>query len=116
MRKNRPILFLLDKALRVIAIIIVLVGLFFASKIFRQHYPIFFSEQNRICFIHRLSKAYPIIDLVLVLLDGGSWDLGTSYELINDVIINTLKKSGEGCTDRLLVAINQCDMVMKGCN
>ena len=33
MRKNRPILFLLDKALRVIAIIIVLVGLFFASFI-----------------------------------------------------------------------------------
>lgn len=40
----------------------------------------------------------------------------TSYELINNVIINTLKKSGEGRTDRLLVAINQCDMVMKGWN
>ena len=33
------------------------VGLFLTSKIFRRHYPIFFSEQNRICFIHRLSKA-----------------------------------------------------------
>ena len=67
-------------------------------------------------FIHRLSKVCPIVDLVLVLLDGGSWDLETSYELINNVIINTLKKSGEGRTDRLLVAINQCDMVMKGWN
>jgi hypothetical protein len=88
------------------------VGLFFVSKIFRRHYPIFFSEQNRICFIHRLSKACPIIDLVLVLLDGGSWDLGASYELINNVIINTLKKSREDRTDRLLVAINQCDMAI----
>ena len=62
------------------------------------------------------SNGNAVIDLVLVLLDGGSRDLGTSYELINNVIINTLKKSGEGRTDRLLVAINQCDMAMKGRN
>ena len=47
---------------------------------------------------------------------GGSWDLVTSYELINNVIINTLKKSEEGRIDRLLVAINQSDMAMKGWN
>lgn len=35
------------------------VGLFFVSKIFRRHYPIFFSEQNRIFFIHSLPKACP---------------------------------------------------------
>ena len=62
------------------------------------------------------SNGKAVIDLVLVLLDGGSRDLGTSYELINNVIINILKKSGEGRTDRLLVAINQCDMAMKGWN
>lgn len=55
-----------------------------------------------------------LIDVVLVILDGGSRDLGTSYELITDVIIRTLKESGENGTDRLLVAINQCDMAMKG--
>lgn len=52
-----------------------------------------------------------LIDLVLVILDGGSRDLGTSYHLINDVIIPNL---GEEKNSRLLVAINQCDMVMKG--
>ncbi len=31
-----------------------------------------------------------LIDLVLVILDGGSRDLGTSYELINQVIIPNL--------------------------
>lgn len=55
-----------------------------------------------------------LIDVVLVILDGGSRDLGTSYELITEVIIQTLQKSGERGTDRLLVAINQCDMAMKG--
>ena len=51
-----------------------------------------------------------LIDLVLVILDGGSRDLGTSYELIEKVIISNL---GEN-TDRLLIAINQADMAMKG--
>lgn len=55
-----------------------------------------------------------LIDVVLVILDGGSRDLGTSYELITEVIIQTLQASGEHGTDRLLVAINQCDMAMKG--
>ncbi len=53
----------------------------------------------------------PLIDLVLVILDGGSRDLGTSYELINSVIIPNL---GENAKDRILVAINQADVAMKG--
>lgn len=48
----------------------------------------------------------PVIDLVLVILDGGSRDLGTSYMLINDVIIPYLGKDAE---KRLIVAINQAD-------
>lgn len=52
----------------------------------------------------------PLIDLVLVILDGSSRDLGTSFELINQVIIPAL--GGEH--NRLLVAINQADMAMKG--
>ncbi|MBC2579359.1 GTPase family protein [Clostridium sp. DJ247] len=52
-----------------------------------------------------------LIDLVLVILDGGTRDLGTSYELINQVIIPNL---GDNKKDRILVAINQCDVAMKG--
>ena len=52
-----------------------------------------------------------LIDLVLVILDGSSRDLGTSYNLINEVIIPNL---GEDKKSRILVAINQADAAMKG--
>lgn len=51
-----------------------------------------------------------VVDLVLVILDASSRDLGTSYELINQVIIPNLGEE----KSRLLVAINQSDMAMKG--
>lgn len=53
-----------------------------------------------------------LIDLVLVILDGSSRDLGTSFELIEKVIIPDLGKDNS----RLLIAINQADMAMKGRN
>ena len=56
------------------------------------------------------SDGNALIDLVLVILDGSSRDLGTSFELINNVIIPNL---GED-RSRLLIAINQADMAMKG--
>ncbi|MCL1993298.1 MAG: 50S ribosome-binding GTPase [Spirochaetes bacterium] len=50
-----------------------------------------------------------LIDAVLVILDGASRDLGTSYELINKVIIpNMVDKT------RIIIGINQADQVMKG--
>ena len=52
-----------------------------------------------------------LIDLVLVILDGSTRDLGTSYELINSVIVPNLGEEKEG---RILVAINQADVAMKG--
>lgn len=52
-----------------------------------------------------------VVDLVLVVLDGSTRDLGTSYELINSVIIPNL---GEEKQSRILVAINQADVAMKG--
>lgn len=58
-------------------------------------------------------KGNALIDLVLVVLDGSSRDLGTSYELINKVIIPNM---GEKNANRVLVAINQADMAMKGRN
>lgn len=68
-------------------------------------------SKNIIDKLHeRTTDGSALIDLVLVLLDGSSRDLGTSYELINEVIIPNL---GED-TDRLLVAINQCDIAMSG--
>lgn len=54
-----------------------------------------------------------LIDLVLVILDGGTRDLGTSYELISSVIIPNL---GKEKGNRILEAINQADMAMKGRN
>lgn len=51
-----------------------------------------------------------VIDLVLVLLDGSSRDLGTSFQLINEVIVPNLGANSQ----RLLVAINQADQAMKG--
>lgn len=50
-----------------------------------------------------------LIDLVLVILDGSSRDLGTSYRIINDVIIPELGDE----KDRILVALNQADIAMK---
>lgn len=52
-----------------------------------------------------------LIDLVLVILDGSTRDLGTSYQLINNVIIPNLGKEKD---KRILVAINQADVAMKG--
>jgi predicted GTPase len=52
-----------------------------------------------------------LIDVVLVILDGSSRDLGTSYELINQVIIPNMDDK-----NRIIIGINQADMAMKGKN
>lgn len=57
------------------------------------------------------SKSRPLIDLVLVIIDGSTRDLGTSYELINSVIIPNL---GANPSSRILVGINQADNARKG--
>jgi predicted GTPase len=56
------------------------------------------------------AQGQPLIDLVLVLLDAGSRDLGTSYQLINEVIIPHLGDD----KSRIIVAMNQADQAMKG--
>ena len=53
-------------------------------------------------------KEYGLIDMVLVILDGSGRDLGTTYRLLNDVIVPNFQ------IDRILVAINQADIAMKG--
>lgn len=51
---------------------------------------------------------YGFIDIVLVLIDGTVRDMGTVYQLMNNVIIPNFQK------ERIIVAINQADMAMKG--
>lgn len=48
------------------------------------------------------------IDLVLVIIEGSGRDMGTIYKLLNDIIVPNFQK------DRVLVAINQADISMKG--
>lgn len=52
-------------------------------------------------------RVYGTIDLVLVILDGSGRDMGTTYKLLNDVIIPNFP------ADRILVAINQADVALK---
>jgi predicted GTPase len=53
-------------------------------------------------------KKHGFIDLVLVILDGSSRDMGTTYKLLNEIVVPNFPK------DRILVAINQADIAMKG--
>ena len=58
-------------------------------------------------------KGRRLIDLVLVIVDGSNRDMGTAYELINDVIIPNL---GEQPEKRILIAINKADAAQSGRN
>lgn len=53
----------------------------------------------------------PLIDMVLVILDASSKDLGTSYDLINDLLIPCF---GQDAEKRILIGLNQSDIAMKG--
>jgi predicted GTPase len=69
-------------------------------------------ERKIIHLLHRKyvlgHRAYGFIDLALVVLDASSRDLGTTYHLLNDVIVPNIQR------DRILVVINQADAAMKG--
>lgn len=65
--------------------------------------------------INTLCKTYAhqdgtwgFIDLVFVILDGSSRDMGTTYRLLENVILKSI------APERVLVAINQADMAMAG--
>lgn len=57
------------------------------------------------------SKGNALIDLVLVIVDAKTRDLGTTYYLITNVIIPAL---GENAKDRILIALNKCDQALEG--
>lgn len=54
------------------------------------------------------TNKYGLIDLALVILDGSNRDLGTTYKVLEQVVLQCIS------ADRVVVAINQADMAMKG--
>lgn len=64
---------------------------------------------NLLCRSFQLDgHVYGFIDMVLVIIEGANRDMGTTYNLLNEVIAPNIQ--GE----RILVAINQADVAMKG--
>lgn len=53
-------------------------------------------------------ERYSFMDMVLVVLEGGVRDMGSCYSLLNEVIVPNIDH------DRIVVAINQADIAMKG--
>lgn len=53
-------------------------------------------------------RKYGLIDMVLVILDGSVRDMGSTYKLLTTVILPNFQ------ADRVIVAINQADVAMKG--
>lgn len=51
---------------------------------------------------------YGFIDMVMVIIEGSNRDMGTTYTLLNEVIVPNIQK------DRIFVVINQADVAMKG--
>ena len=51
---------------------------------------------------------YGWVDLAIVVLEGLNRDMGSTYTLLNEVIVPNIQ------ADRILVVINQADMAMKG--
>ena len=53
-------------------------------------------------------NVYGWVDLAIVVLEGLTRDMGSTYTLLNEVIVPNIQ------ADRILVVINQADMAMKG--
>lgn len=53
-------------------------------------------------------ETYGFIDMVLVIIEGANRDMGTTYTLLNEVVVPNIQK------DRIFVVINQADVAMKG--
>ena len=54
------------------------------------------------------NKKFYIIDMVIVIIEGSNRDLGTTYRLLNEVIVPNISPN------RVLVLINQADIAMSG--
>ncbi|CAM6511431.1 G domain-containing protein [Leclercia adecarboxylata] len=58
--------------------------------------------------IKNSEKLFGYIDITLVILDGSSRDLGTTYHMLENIVLRCIEH------DRVIVAINQADQAMKG--
>lgn len=64
---------------------------------------------NLLCKTYSIERIlYGFIDIVVVIVEGANRDMGTTYNLLNEVIIPNIQK------DRIFVVINQADVAMKG--
>lgn len=52
--------------------------------------------------------SYGFIDMCMVIVEGANRDMGTTYTLLNEVIVPNIQ------SDRIFVVINQADVAMKG--
>jgi hypothetical protein len=66
------------------------------------------NELMRTVSITNDSSPYGFIDLVMVILDGSSRDMGTAYQMLQNIILPFFDPK------RVIVVINQADMAMKG--
>lgn len=57
---------------------------------------------------NKKNRYFGVIDMILVLVDGGSRDIGTPCNIISNLIIPNFQ------SNRILVAINQADVAMRG--
>ncbi len=57
------------------------------------------------------SEGVPVIDLVMVVIDGSSRDMTSTFEMINNIIVPSITKEN---MHRVLIAVNQADVAMKG--
>ena len=53
-------------------------------------------------------QKYGFIDMAIIIVEGANRDMGTTYTLLNEVIVPNIQN------DRILVVINQADVAMKG--
>lgn len=54
------------------------------------------------------NQPYGWIDLALVIIEGINRDMGSTYKLLNEIIVPNFQR------DRILIAVNQADVAMKG--
>lgn len=54
-------------------------------------------------------EGVPVIDLVVVILDAASRDLGTAFKCINEVIVPAM---GEEAKERVLICMNRSDLAL----
>lgn len=69
-------------------------------------------ERKMIDLLHKTytldDQSYGFIDMCIVVIEGSNRDMGTTYKLLNEVIVPHIQR------DRILAIINQADVAMKG--